>query len=141
VKTTNVSGDSLPAPLALSTKLDPLAADSNLYVMGYPARPLNEVAEVLMKVFLDEYFVKRFAPGLVERALDDVDDGGLKRVFTHDASTLGGNSGSCVVEFLVQGRAVVGLHFGGVARSENFAHSVARFEQVLKDHGVTLQNV
>jgi hypothetical protein len=94
-----------------------------------------------MKVFLDEYFVKRFAPGLVERALDDVDDGGLKRVFTHDASTLGGNSGSCVVEFTMDGRAVVGLHFGGVARSENFSHAVAKFEQVLNANGVTLQNV
>ena len=141
VKTNNAAGDSFPAPLALSKKLDPLAADSNLYVMGYPARPLNEVAEVLMKVFLDEYFVKRFAPGLVERALDDVDDGGLKRVFTHDASTLGGNSGSCVVEFTMDGRAVVGLHFGGVARSENFSHAVAKFEQVLNANGVTLQNV
>jgi len=36
---------------------------------------------------------------------------------------------------------VVGLHFGGVARSENFAHAVAKFEQALNDHGVTLQNV
>jgi hypothetical protein len=86
--------------------------------MGYPARPFNEVAEVLMTVFQDEYFVKRFAPGVIEASPDDVDDGNHRRVFTHDASTLGGNSGSCVVEFGVQGRSVVGLHFGGIQRGE-----------------------
>ena len=67
-------------------------------------------------------------------------DQGHHRVFTHDASTLGGNSGSCVVEFRVQGKSVVGLHFGGAKRQENYAHSIARIEDVLAAHGATLQD-
>jgi V8-like Glu-specific endopeptidase len=35
-----------------------------------------------------------------------------KKRFEHDCSTLGGSSGSCVVDFA--GHCVVGLHFGGV---------------------------
>jgi V8-like Glu-specific endopeptidase len=137
---TNNGQENLPPPLPLSRKLSAISERSELYVMGYPARPVNEVGQVLMTVFQDEYFVKRFAPGLVELDADAVDDGGNKRVFTHDASTLGGNSGSCVIEFRIQGKSVVGLHFGGQARAENYAHSVARLEQLLKDHGATFQN-
>jgi hypothetical protein len=117
-----------------------LDTQSEVYVMGYPARPNDEFGEVLMKVFRDEFFVKRFAPGFVEATPDQVDDGGHGSVFTHDSSTLGGNSGSCVVEFRIQGKAAVGLHFGGLARKENFAHSLARIEAVLTEHGATFQD-
>jgi len=127
----------LPPPLALSRRLAALDSGSKVYVMGFPGRPYNEVGKVLMKVFQDEYFVKRFAPGYVEEEPDLV-RGGEKRVFTHDASTLGGNSGSSVIEFHVQGRSVIGLHFGGVARQENYAHAIARIEKVLAKHGSTL---
>ena len=137
----NNGTDNLPPPLTLSKTIGHLDAESSVYTMGYPGRPYNEVAAVLMEVFQDEYFVKRFAPGNVEQAPDAVSDGGHNRVFTHDTSTLSGNSGSCVVEFTAQGRAVVGLHFGGISREENYAHAIARLEQVLTANGVTLQNV
>jgi len=130
----------LPPALPLSRGLTALEAQSKVYVMGYPARSYSEVGAVLMRVFRDEYHVKRFAPGYVEAGPDDVEDGGNRRVFTHDASTLGGNSGSCVVEFQLQGRAVVGLHFGGHARQENYAHSIARIESVLAEHGARFQS-
>ena len=129
----------LPAPLALSRRTGAVNVDAPVYAIGYPGRPYNEVAEVLMKVFQDEYFVKRFAPGYVDRSLDDVSDGGHRRVFTHDASTLGGNSGSCLVEFSLEGRDVVGLHFGGIARTENYSHSLARLEHVFADNGVQIE--
>ena len=132
--------ENLPPPLALSRRIKFLERGSEVYVMGYPARPRDEVGEVLMQVFQDEYFVKRFAPGLVEKDPDTFDDGGHKRVFTYDPSTLGGNSGSCVVEFLLQGKAVVGLHFGGLKREENYAHSMARVEEVLAEHGAAFQD-
>jgi hypothetical protein len=108
--------------------------------MGYPARPLDEVGEVLMRVFQDEYFVKRFAPGFVAKAPNEMDDGGHNRVFTHDSSTLGGNSGSCVIEFRIQGKAAVGLHFGGQQRLENYAHSIARIKDLLIEHGAVVQD-
>jgi hypothetical protein len=136
----NNGEENLPPPLALSRRIKFLRPGSEVYVMGYPARPLNEVGEVLMRVFQDEYFVKRFAPGFVDKDPDTFDDGGHKRVFTYDPSTLGGNSGSCVIEFLVQGKAVVGLHFGGLQRDENYAHSIARIEEVLAQHGALFQD-
>jgi hypothetical protein len=45
-----------------------------------------------------------------------------------------------VVEFRIQGRAVVGLHFGGLAREQNYAHAIARIEQVLAQHGAKFQD-
>ena len=136
---THNGSESLPAPLALSRRMGAVNVDAQVYAIGYPGRPFNEVAEVLMQVFQDEYFVKRFAPGYVDRSPDDVSDGGHKRVFTHDASTLGGNSGSCLIEFSGEGRDVVGLHFGGIARTENYSHSLARLERVFADNGVQVE--
>lgn len=140
VETINGDGEPLPPPLRFSTHLKSVGTQSDIYVMGYPARPWDEVGKVLMVVFQDEYFVKRFAPGYVERHPDDVDDGGHHRVFTHDASTLHGNSGSCVIEFRIEGRAVVGLHFAGIESSENYAHSIARIKDLLTNHGVVVQD-
>ena len=43
----------------------------------------------------------------------------------HDATTLGGSSGSLVASMDAPLRAV-GLHFGGAWRSENYAHGLAQ---------------
>jgi V8-like Glu-specific endopeptidase len=52
-------------------------------------------------------------------------------VFSHDASTLGGNSGSCVVDLSQDGLRVLGLHFGGAARAQNWAHAASRLSEQL----------
>ena len=49
-------------------------------------------------------------------------------MFTHDASTLGGNSGSAVVDLSIDGSRIIGLHFGGLAE-ENWSHAVARVQE------------
>ena len=61
--------------------------------------------------FGDQYGIKRFSPGFI-RALED------RRwlehnveVFLHDATTLSGSSGSCILN--LQSQEVLGLHFGG----------------------------
>jgi endonuclease G len=57
----------------------------------------------------------------------------------HDASTLGGNSGSCVIE-LATGK-VQGLHFGGVYRERNNAVPAAELgsDPRMHDAGVTFE--
>ncbi|WP_421943351.1 DNA/RNA non-specific endonuclease [Pedobacter sp.] len=84
--------------------------------VGYPAfdgfrNPLSAVdAE---RIFGNIYDVKRLAPGNVMVA--DYD----KNIFTHDCTSLGGNSGSLVL--CVESGSVAGLHFGGVFHKENYA--------------------
>lgn len=132
--------ESFPAPLPLLADMKPLRAGSEIYVIGFPAQPRAglEPYTVLQTVFQDEYNVKRFAPGYALQHPDDIGASGADRVFTHDASTLAGNSGSCVVEFRREGKAGVGLHFGGYRRDQNFAHSLARLSKELSAHGVIL---
>ena len=69
-----------------------------------------------MKLFQFRYGVKRYAPGEIDRGLGSRADRTGETVFAHDSTTLGGNSGSCVVDLGNDGRLVVGLHFAGARR-------------------------
>ena len=85
-----------------------------VFVVGYPARAPKSVIpdQALMKeLYLDRYDVKRAAPGYTMATKD-----GTSR---HDCTTLGGNSGSVVID-LKTGKAV-GLHFAGLYQETNYA--------------------
>lgn len=122
-----------PAKLTLAAQgADPGTAAS-LYVVGFPGRPAPgaESSPVLERLFAHTYGVKRWAPGLVELKLGEVaGDADPPWTFGHDASTLGGNSGACVVD-LTDGETVIGLHFGGRRRLQNYAHAVSRILPLL----------
>jgi V8-like Glu-specific endopeptidase len=67
----------------------------------------------MKRIFADIYNVKRLQPGEVSGdALDAFE------IF-HDCSTLGGNSGSPVVD--LETHQVLGLHFGGRFLEKNHA--------------------
>src|SRR5207302_83693 len=68
--------------------------------------------QIMETYFGGVYDVKRLAPGLVM-------EGGDRTEIRHDCTTLGGNSGSAVVD-LNTGKAV-GLHFAGLYRVANYA--------------------
>lgn len=107
-----VSSDSaLPPPLKLAHK--PIQPEQFIAVVGYPARDSRNDAGAMREIFGDIYDVKRFAPGEVVLVPKN------EWYFTHDSSTLGGNSGSAVLD--IETRAVVGLHFGGQFRKTNYA--------------------
>jgi Trypsin-like peptidase domain len=136
----------LPDPLALSVKAGIVTSPRDLYVVGFPAQaglyfgtgdPTTgtEYANILTSVFADEFGVKRLATGHVDAGLGGLDDGGKNWAFAHDASTLGGNSGSCIVDF-GDGISVIGLHFGGGPRRENYAHALAVLKPTLAALGV-----
>jgi Trypsin-like peptidase domain len=141
-----MAGATLPNPVALSSKSGPVSSPRDLYVVGFPAAadlyygsgdPAvgTEFAGVLSSLFRDEFGVKRLAPGQIDVGIGAVDDGGKQWAFEHDASTLGGNSGSMVTDF-GDGSTVIGLHFGGGPRRENYAHAFAMLKSELAGFGV-----
>lgn len=129
-----LSGHRRPLPLSL-THADDLRG-SEIVAIGYPAFDPRNSASVQQKVFNGVYNVKRLQPGVVResRSVDSFDHNVL--ALTHDSSTLGGNSGTGIID-PVTGH-VVGLHFGGRYLDANFAvssHDLSLDKRVI-DSGV-----
>jgi len=115
------SGSTLPDPIPLlegSPK-----KDQAVVVIGYPASDPRNPASAQATVFGDVFEVKRLSPGFVTQQANGF-------IFQHDCSTLGGNSGSMVVD--IETGEAVGLHFGGRFRQANFAVTAAQIKQVLR---------
>lgn len=90
---------------------------SQIYLVGHPYRLLS--SELTAAVFGAADGAKRWSPGLVTRL-----DAG-RPLFEHDCSTLGGNSGSCVLTADLH--AVVGIHAGGFDVDEATGRGRANF--------------
>jgi endonuclease G len=110
-----------------------------VFAVGYPTDDARTVwgervtpVPIFQRVFGTDpatLGTKRLAPGIV---LDSTDD-----EFFHDASTLPGSSGSCIIDF--DDQQVIGLHYGGsFAQERNFAVKLWRFSKdpLLIDNGV-----
>jgi endonuclease G len=121
------SGAASPPPIPLMTAAEIAASVGNwAAVIGYPARsPFNDLGDQ-QRIFDGIYDVKRLAPGTIMSVSPD----GL---FRHDATTLGGNSGSVVVD-LASGKAI-GLHYGGVEGERNEAVQATVVADLVKAHG------
>ena len=110
----------LPAVVPLAESID---RDDFIAAIGYPARdPRVPDQDLVRQIFGDVYEKKRLAPGQIIEVSDDE--------LEHDCSTLGGNSGSVLVN-LRTGRAV-GLHFSGVFLEANFAVPASRIADLLQ---------
>jgi hypothetical protein len=111
-----------------------------VYTVGYPGNPgLGESLSLLEQLFQSTFGCKRLAPGEIEPAHAQV----FTWTLAHDASTLGGNSGSVV---LVPGRegAAAGLHYGGTRADprENWGHVLGRvLGEPDKFSGTTLREI
>ncbi len=102
----DVSGHPAPVPLRLQNGLGYANVGNNVYVVGYPAAdPNRNDPNEMHRIFGGVYEKKRLAPGRVS-SIDS-----KKGHLSHDCSTLGGSSGSCVVDLSTN--SVVGLHFEG----------------------------
>jgi hypothetical protein len=137
-----------PAGVKLEKNAGALGPSRDLYIVGFPGRPRtyygtnappaqHETSAVLSSVFNWKFGVKKLAPGRVDKTAGQLPDDPSAWVFSHDASTLGGNSGSPVVDLGFDGGRVIGLHFGGLAREENWAHAMAKIEGKLQKLNLT----
>ena len=103
--------DGLPEPIELSEQR--VTREDDIAVIGYPARDSRNDPFVMQNIFKGIYEVKRLSPGRISGVRQD------SYILTHDCTTLGGNSGSVILD-LTSGKAV-GLHFAGSYLENNFA--------------------
>jgi endonuclease G len=110
---------SAQAPLRLSVADPEELAGRDVAILGYPAFDWRNDADLQNRIFGGVYNIKRLQPGKVGGRETVRSFGNDVSAITHDASTLGGNSGSAVVD-LGSGE-VLGLHFAGKYRKANWA--------------------
>lgn len=90
-------------------------ADAFVAIIGYPARDSRiPDPDFMNKVFNYTYNVKQLVPGKILSLNNEID-----WILTHDCNTLGGNSGSVLLD--IESSKAVGLHFGGQYQKENYA--------------------
>lgn len=125
-------GEGLPAPIPVSDQ-DPQAGQS-FALVGYPAfDPRYGLGglEAAKEIFGTVYDVKRLAPGEVMPYEEE------SWYLLHDATTLGGNSGSVMID-LETGHAI-GMHFKGDFRRANYAVKPSLLLDYAARHGVTAE--
>src|SRR5262245_3066898 len=125
--------------LALATEEPGNLKGRKVFAVGYPVDDARDIwgervtpVPIFERVFGTDpatLGTKRLAPGIVLQSTDDE--------FHHDASTLPGSSGSCILDFA--DHKVIGLHYGGsFAKEQNYAVKLWRFhkDSILIDNGV-----
>ncbi|WP_207538745.1 S8 family serine peptidase [Sabulicella rubraurantiaca] len=152
VEERNAAGQALPTPVALVGNASAGGGRHDLALVGHPGRPSAlprqedgrvdpEVVASLERIFRFRYNVKRLALGQVDRRHGTLaGDAQPPWAFGHDATTLGGNSGSALAlqgDDGVGGMPVLGLHMGGQWMEQNYAHLLAAVP-ALRDPGLPL---
>jgi endonuclease G len=118
-----LSEDGIELPQAIPISDTTIETPVDIAVIGYPARDSRAVTTDMMQVFGDVYDVKRISLGSASATQ-------WPGILRHDCSTLGGNSGSPLID-LNTGR-VLGIHFcGGTTETGNGAVSSAQIKKVL----------
>jgi glutamyl endopeptidase len=103
-----------PHPLTLASHPQHISNNSLIYVVGYPRWDgYSDNETIIYNIFgsPELHGFKRLQPGKVLGIHED------NYLLTHDCSTLGGNSGSCIVD--IQTNTVIGLHKSGRPRQVN----------------------
>lgn len=120
--------DGLPleaSPLRLSLREPESRQGRDVAVIGYPAFDPRNNANVQNQVFGGVYDVKRLMPGKLNGRGPIRSFGKDVACSLHDSSTLGGASGSAVVE--VETGEVIALHFAGIYLRSNYGVPTADF--------------
>ena len=88
-------------------------------VIGYPALDARNNVDLQNRIFRGLFNVKRMQPGRLRARAGIESFRHMVSAVTHDSSTLGGNSGSAVVDIATG--MVVALHFAGIYLKANYA--------------------
>lgn len=100
----------IPAKIQLAR--GPAVNGRQIAVVGYPAKDSRIPDQDLMtSIFGDVYDKKRLAPGTITHVENNE--------IHHDCSTLGGNSGSVLID--IETGDAVGIHFAGTFLDRNYA--------------------
>ena len=94
-----------------------------------------DVVRRLREIYDMKYGVRYLSPGLVLTSSEAVPGSPKHWVFTHDATSLGGNSGSCVLSF-DHNLDVAGLHFAGDWLRANYAHAIDEVRSTISGFGL-----
>lgn len=128
-----------PKPLPLNRDHRSGERHRAVVAIGYPAPPSSfprdaagefdiEILDRLKQLF-PVYRRKHVSPGFVTNQATGVKTDENYWTLCYDATTLTGSSGSSLIG--LEGDAgVVGLHFGGIWRKENYAHATAWLKDV-----------
>jgi endonuclease G, mitochondrial len=114
--------EGLPAtakPLRLVSRDAAIALQSEVAAIGYPAFDTRNDATVQNDLFRKVFGVKRLQPGTLDGRGDTESFGKMVSALRHNCSTLGGNSGSALVDFATG--QIVALHFGGRYSDINYS--------------------
>jgi hypothetical protein len=136
-------GATLPKPVRLAKSAPAVASaagdapdgSKDVYLVGYPWTDNDGAtpAATLTAIFGGIFKVKRLQPGAYGANFDK------SFAFSHDISTLGGNSGSFVVD--LASNSVIGLHFRGKYKLSNYALQLWRLSGVAGVEGKGLNFV
>ena len=120
--------------MTLATEQPATFKGRRVYAVGYPVADSQwkpAPLPILRRVFGQDASLgmKRFSPGTIM-------EWETEHQFHHDASTLRGSSGSCIVDF--DDHRVVGLHFSGAYDDYNNAVPLWKFRKdaLLTGNGV-----
>ncbi len=126
-----------PPPLAVLIHDDRIQVGNNIVAIGFPAEDDNVEEGLLRQVFGTQFRVKRIAPGKVTLGPKKIKK---KTILHHDSSTLGGSSGSAIMD--LRSGLVLGLHYGGLVEPRcNLAVCGSLLVELLKQHVPTVEAV
>jgi endonuclease G len=119
--------------LRLSTTPARDLQEREIVVVGYPALDPRNNVDLQNRIFGGLFNIKRLQPGKLRERADIRSFDHVVSAVTHDSSTLGGNSGSAVID--VETGTVLGLHFAGRYLEANYAvptHELALDRRVVE---------
>lgn len=135
-KAVGLPGAPLPPPVTISSDSPNTDGDLDLYLVGYPWTDNEGItpAPVIQEIFDNVFQVKRLQPGEFGAMFEEYG------VFSHDCSTLGGNSGSYIVDLDTD--LVIGIHYRGKYREANYAVALWKLQNdnLFVGRGINFEN-